>query len=118
MTGRPAILDHLEMVTRSGDGWRAICPSHDDHKPSLNIDVRGEKVLVICRACNADGVAVCRALRIDPAGDLFLGTPKSNGSGPGMEVARYRYTDERGSALYDVVRYEPKAFRQHLPGRT
>ena len=36
---------------RNGKGWRAPCPAHNDHKPSLDID-EGEdgKVLVICRA--------------------------------------------------------------------
>ncbi len=31
------------------------------------------------------------------------------------QTAAYRYRDERGRALYEVVRYEPKDFRQRVP---
>ena len=33
-----------------GDGWMAQCPVNDDHKPSLSIDEKGDKVLVHCHA--------------------------------------------------------------------
>lgn len=48
---------------RSGKGWKACCPAHDDHDPSLSID-EGDvgKVLVNCHAgCEQD--AVINALR-------------------------------------------------------
>jgi hypothetical protein len=35
---------------RSGPGWMARCPAHDDNKPSLSISVRNGKVLVHCFA--------------------------------------------------------------------
>lgn len=42
-----------------GNGWRALCPAHDDHNPSLDID-RGDdgRVLLICRSrgCNAERI--------------------------------------------------------------
>jgi 5S rRNA maturation endonuclease (ribonuclease M5) len=33
-------------------------------------------------------------------------------------VATYNYTDEKGATLYQVVRYDPKDFRQRRPGKT
>jgi AAA domain len=33
----------------------------------------------------------------------------------GVVVATYHYTDERGELLYQVLRYEPKTFRQRRP---
>ena len=48
---------------KNGRGWRARCPAHDDHTPSLDIaQGEGGKVLVVCRAgCPQD--AVLDALR-------------------------------------------------------
>jgi hypothetical protein len=34
---------------KSGAGWMALCPAHDDHSPSLSITERGGKLLVRCR---------------------------------------------------------------------
>jgi len=31
------ILSRLQGVTRNGDGWKALCPAHDDQTPSLSI---------------------------------------------------------------------------------
>ncbi len=48
---------------RNGRGWRARCPAHNDHTPSLDIDqADGGKLLVKCRAgCSQE--AVLEALR-------------------------------------------------------
>ena len=44
---------------------------------------------------------------------------KHNGKAPGPSAphiaATYRYEDESGDLLYEVVRYEPKAFKQRRP---
>ena len=34
------VLARLEGAKRSGDGWIALCPAHDDHRPSLSINER------------------------------------------------------------------------------
>jgi putative DNA primase/helicase len=47
-----------------------------------------------------------------------LGKPKSNGAThqqAGRIVATYDYVDERGAVLFQVVRFEPKDFRQRRP---
>jgi hypothetical protein len=41
--------------------------------------------------------------------------PKTNGSGLGVIAAIYDYPDEVGALLFQVVRYEPKDFRQRRP---
>jgi hypothetical protein len=45
------------------------------------------------------------------------GHHRANGSAgsPGTEVAHYDYVDEAGSLVFQVVRYEPKTFRQRRP---
>ncbi len=45
------VLALLENVTPEGDGWRAICPAHDDGKPSLRVTEGGDgRALLHCRA--------------------------------------------------------------------
>ncbi len=48
------ILQHLQQVEREkdGDGYVAICPFHDDHRPSLKIFDNGG---FVCRACDEHG---------------------------------------------------------------
>ena len=45
------VLSRLKSVRRSGNGWTARCPAHEDGKPSLSICDAGDgKVLVHCHA--------------------------------------------------------------------
>ena len=45
------ILNGLDKVRKVGDGWKALCPAHDDHNPSLSIrESRDGNVLVKCRS--------------------------------------------------------------------
>lgn len=45
------VLDRFDEVVDSGDGWKALCPHHDDVEPSLHISV-GDKggILLHCHA--------------------------------------------------------------------
>lgn len=48
-----------------GSEWKALCPCHDDHNPSLSITEKNGKPVVICRAgCEQSQVwsAVCEAV--------------------------------------------------------
>jgi AAA domain len=42
-------------------------------------------------------------------------TGEARGPALGVEIAHYDYVDEAGSLLFQVVRYEPKNFRQRRP---
>lgn len=45
------VLSRLESVKRSGAGWIARCPAHDDHHPSLSVqEGRDGRVLLKCHA--------------------------------------------------------------------
>jgi putative DNA primase/helicase len=103
------ILNRLQMVRRNGDGWTARCPAHEDRSPSLSVHERDGKTLLFCHAgCSQS--ALLTALRIEPR-ELSLDTADK---GPRI-VAEYPYTDENGVLLYQVVRLEPKSFRQRRP---
>jgi 5S rRNA maturation endonuclease (ribonuclease M5) len=107
---------------RSGAGWMAQCPAHEDRNPSLSIAEADGKVLVNCHAgCPQDDViAALRDRGLWPeaqhseAERLAYGQAKRS-TGDRRIVAEYDYTDEAGALLYQTVRYEPKDFRQRRP---
>ncbi|MFZ0995780.1 MAG: toprim domain-containing protein [Candidatus Dormiibacterota bacterium] len=60
----PPILDRLDRVRRSGSGWVARCPAHQDRSPSLSITEKDGRLLFHCHAgCSQqDVLAKLRAL--------------------------------------------------------
>lgn len=107
----PQFLDGLQGVRRSGRGWIARCPAHDDRDPSLSVHERDGKVLLHCHAgCTPQ--AVCSALGIELR-ELF--TDATSRSSEARVTATYDYVDEHGTLVFQVVRYEPKDFRQRRP---
>jgi putative DNA primase/helicase len=101
-------LARLKGVRRNGSGWQALCPAHEDRNPSLSVHERDGRILLFCHAgCTPE--AVCSALGIELC-ELFTdATPQSSGA---RVAATYDYVDEHGKLLFQVVRYEPKGFRQ------
>src|SRR3984893_9310255 len=65
------LLAQLKGVARSGDGWTARCPAHDDRHNSLSIHHRDGRWLLKCHA-GCGWQEIVDALRIDAA-DLFDG---------------------------------------------
>ncbi|MGH8615539.1 MAG: AAA family ATPase, partial [Gammaproteobacteria bacterium] len=109
------ILSRFQGVRQRGKGWLALCPAHDDHEPSLSIGLSGDKILVRCRAgCQTNTVLEKAALSMK---DLFGDSPRaSNGQHHARRIVRtFDYCDEAGTVLFQVVRYEPKEFRQRRP---
>jgi hypothetical protein len=106
------VLDHLKDVRKSGNGWEACCPAHDDHRPSLSVAEGDDgKVLLKCRVgCTFEEIVKAMGLETK---DLFPGDHHSNGR-PRM-VAFYDYRDEAGVLKFQVVRLEPKGFFQRRP---
>src|SRR5438093_9030111 len=54
---------------RSGEGkYRALCPSHDDRRPSLVVTWRDDRVLLLCHACGREATPrIVRALGLTMA---------------------------------------------------
>ena len=106
------ILERFENVKRRGDHWEARCPAHEDRKPSLSITVgSNDRTLLKCHAnCAIEDIVAAAGLQIR---DLFVDEQPLNGSRRIVET--YGYVDENGRLLFEVVRYEPKDFRQRRP---
>lgn len=95
--------------------WQAICPAHNDTRPSLSLYIGRTGCLIVhCRAgCSTPSVLAARGLKM---ADLFPREDvKDRPFIPRREIAVYPYTDEEGRILYEKVRYEPKDFRQRSP---
>jgi 5S rRNA maturation endonuclease (ribonuclease M5) len=110
MTPVERVRSALEQVGSKKQGatnW--TCPAHDDHQASLSLSRgRDDRALVRCHAgCELD--AILDALGLAKS-DLFPERPAK-----AEIVATYDYTDEHGSLLFQVVRFEPKQFRQRRP---
>lgn len=94
----------------------ACCPAHEDNRQSLSIrDGADGRVLLKCHA-GCDLSAILAALNLNVS-DLFTSerVELPGADGRRREVAHYDYRDERGQLLYQVVRFEPKDFRQRRP---
>jgi putative DNA primase/helicase len=132
-----------EPVHGAGSSWSARCPAHDDRNPSLSVSEGDDgRALVYCHAgCETTDVVKALGLEMSdlmppmpmlPARPRRRSTPpaaaEATASGPlpapplpappsppRRIVATYDYRDECGKLQYQVVRYEPKEFRQRRP---
>lgn len=128
------LLDRLKKVKRSGSGWIACCPAHDDSDPSLAIDVGADgRAVVFCHSAHCTARAIAEAVGLTES-DLFVEPRK-----PALSVMRagektpvgrprmtesYAYVTDAGELLYEACRLEypvegggkpKKTFRQRRP---
>ena len=97
-------LTALERVTgyrpvKSGDGYKARCPCHEDRTPSLSVKMNGRLLLHCFAGCSYDRIVAALDLAPEPQ--------------PGRRelVATYSYRDAAGVEVRQKVRYAPKDFR-------
>lgn len=97
------VLGELEGVRRSGSGYVALCPAHDDRNASLSVDEKDGTLLLYCHAgCEYRDIAKALGIEGQPALE---------------EDVVYTYLDEDRRPLFDVVRRPGKEFiqRRYLP---
>ena len=118
------VLSRLRKVKKTASGWEACCPAHEDRKPSLSVGIgQDDRVLLKCHAgCSTEAVLSAIGVELhglfppDSTGSACAATrPTSNACPSGRILATYPYHDETGALLFEVVRYEPKDFRQRRP---
>ena len=120
LTAFTMIRDRLaDRVVTTKDGQvEARCPAHEDRRASLGLGVRaqGDPGAVVCCQAGCDTDAIMAALGLPMAALYDSHWQHENGNGTGSKiVASYDYVDEAGELLYQVVRFEPKDFRQRRP---
>ena len=110
------ILSRLQGARKSGSGWSARCPAHEDRAASLSVaEGRDGRVLLKCFAgCTVE--AICAALGIEEK-DLFAEPPprEARGGAARRIVASYDYYTKTGEPICRVVRYQPKSFGRMSP---
>jgi hypothetical protein len=106
-----------------GQEYQALCPFHEDSKPSFNFnDGTGA---YFCHGCGKKGGGFhfyARTHGLDVRRDfarVLRGIAQDFGI-PWEEQERrlvktYHYVDAEGKLLFQVCRYEPKAFKQRRP---
>ena len=107
MRDYPHITEKLQGLKPYKDGFMARCPAHEDNRSSLSVKVGdGGGLLLNCFA-GCSFAEIIDALGVT-ASDCFPEREKT----VSKEVASYDYTDEAGLVLFQVVRFDPKEFRQ------
>lgn len=100
------IIDQLTKVKQTGSGkWQAVCPAHEDRKPSLSVTRDNGKYLVHCHAgCSVQDVLNATGLEFK---DLFDESVQ-----PSRMIDKiYTYYEADGKYHSEVRRYLPKDFR-------
>jgi 5S rRNA maturation endonuclease (ribonuclease M5) len=115
---RELVLPRLESVKKSGAGFMARCPAHDDGTASLSIGPgRDQPVILHCHAgCHADDILARLDLTwADLSGPATQRTSSDVWTPAGPAIAVYDYRDEAGQVLFQVCRTANKEFRQRVP---
>jgi len=108
MTSAEQVAAALDKPTRTGSGWQACCPAHEDRTPSLSISDAGDKVLVHCHA-GCDQRAVLAALE---ARGVRLNGKARDDEPPlvhptlGQSSATWDYYSDDGRHVGRVLRFE------------
>jgi putative DNA primase/helicase len=110
------ILTRLPDARKTGNGWEARCPAHDDRRASLSISQGDDgRALMKCHAgCTTSAIVGKLGLTMKDLMPSFNYISVAKKGKPKL-VATYHYVDAKGKLLYEVCRYDPKDFRQRAP---
>ena len=101
------ILNGLDKVRKSGSGWVACCPAHDDKKPSLSISEGRQGVVLVKCWSGCAQADVIQALRdrglwgSAQHGDRPRPAPRPRDTGPDPEDSRRM---QQAAAKYEAAR--------------
>ncbi len=127
---------HLELKEKRGDEAKAVCPFHADGDPSLSVN--NETGQFHCFGCKESGdmfkfygklkgsasfpdiiVGIAQDFNILASGNGKISQnkpkPRRQQKKRGKIDVAYDYHDAQGSPFFQVVRFEPKDFRQRQP---
>jgi len=107
-----SLQDFLDMLNkvkdRRGGKYKALCPAHEDHEPSLSVYESCGKILVYCwGGCPTSKVVGTMGLEM---ADLFLNSDMQDESSNITKT--YDYVNTNKELVFQVVRTEDKKFFQ------
>ncbi|HMJ09612.1 MAG TPA: AAA family ATPase, partial [Pyrinomonadaceae bacterium] len=130
------VVSRFEGAKKTGNGFVARCPAHQDNHQSLSLAESDGRILMNCFAgCTAAAIVSCVGLQWKDLFDSRISksprsvsttfspgpvdrpaAPRSAGQKRILNI--YPYVDEKGQLLYENVRFYPKDFRQrHFDGK-
>jgi len=117
---REIVLPKLEGVKKSGSGFSARCPAHEDRNPSLSVSAgTTHPVVFSCQAgCPPEDVLAALGLTWADLSAPRERRDDGEWTPAGPAVAVYDYRDENGELLFQVLRTASKDFRQRVPDVT
>jgi putative DNA primase/helicase len=118
MTPTELVLSKLPDAKKTGKDWSARYPAHEDRHASLSISAgdNGGAMLHCHAGCEPAAVAAALGLAMaDLMPPRTEPTAQPKGNAKSRIVGTYDYSDEAGELIFQVVRYEPKDFRQRRP---
>jgi len=119
---RELVLPRLEGVRKSGGGFTARCPAHDDNRPSLSVSAgRDQPVVFHCQTGGCDPNDIIAKLgltweELSKPRESRYDDDQWTPAGPATAI--YDYRDENGKLLIQVCRTAGKEFRQRVPDAT
>ena len=101
------VLQRLQGVKGSGNQYTALCPAHEDSKPSLSVAVGSDgRILLKCHAgCTVEAVVAAMGLSMS---DLCP-EPNESLKKPKKVVTTYSYCDLNDNCC-EKIRYDDKTF--------
>jgi hypothetical protein len=99
-------------------GQQILCPGpgHSPEDRSLAVKINGHGDDFVVHSFSGDDIIACKD-HVRAKLGLAPFTPKTRSKGKDRKAiaATYDYVDEAGNLLFQVVRFDPKAFRQRKP---
>lgn len=110
------LLPYFQGVKRLGDRhYKALCPCHDDHKPSLDIVEKDGKILMACPVCGADGKAVMDELGL-LVRELFTEQKSNYPDCSAVKKSKHSDTKKKPKPIdFDTVKKDSEAVYEYPP---
>lgn len=111
MTAVDRVCSRLERVRKSGSGWTARCPAHEDGSPSLSIGEGDDgRVLLRCHAgCTTEAIVAAIGLELR---DLF-----AESGGGGVIPTRSPATPQHPKRPFDITDEDVRRWHETLIAR-
>lgn len=114
---RELVLPRLDGVRKTGGGFEARCPAHEDRKASMSVGPgRDRPVVFHCHVgCPPDDILAKIGLTWADLSEPRDERDSGEWTPAGPAIAVYDYTDEDRNLLFQVLRTMTKDFRQRVP---